>query len=90
MNARKQILSQLKAMKLNQKKMAELLGMSESQFSQSLRLLSDNFVERLREKGINIDGAITQNYKGSGSSQTESDMHGNFIGNIRNAFFNRK
>jgi len=45
-----------------------------------LRLVKE-FLKRLEKIGINIDGAVTQNYKGSSnSSQTEGDMHGNFVG----------
>ena len=43
--------------------------------------LFNRIMQKLSEKGFNIDGAVTQNYKGSsGSSQTEGDMHGNFVG----------
>jgi predicted transcriptional regulator len=60
MDIRKQILGQLKAKKLNQRKMAKLLDMSESQFSQSLRLLSDNFLDKLEREGIIIDNSVIQ------------------------------
>lgn len=57
MEARKQILSQIKAKGLNQRKMAKKLGMSESQFSQSLKILSEGFIDKLAENGINIDSS---------------------------------
>lgn len=56
MDVPKQILSQIKNSKYkNQRGLAKALGMSESQLSQSLRLLSANFVEKLEEKGFKID-----------------------------------
>lgn len=58
MDARKQILGQIKNSKFkNQRGMAKALGMSESQFSQSLRILSENFVDKLGEFGIKIDNS---------------------------------
>ncbi len=78
---KKEIISRIFAKYNSQKELAEVLGIAESTLTGNLHKMTPGFKKRLSKIGINIDGAITQNYTGSsGSSQTEGDLHGNFIG----------
>lgn len=86
MDLRKQILSQMKLKGLNQKELAQLLGMSESQLSMSLKILSEGFIDRLEEKGIIIDdtknkadsGMVVSNSKLSKKVHLEENNNNNY------------
>ncbi len=61
--------------------LAKLIGGTKQNISDKIKRQSPKFLNQLRGIGINITGALTQNYRGdSGFSQTEGDMHGNFVG----------
>jgi len=65
----------------NLEDLAKVIGGTKQNISDKIKRQSPKFINKLREIGINIEGAITQTYKGSNSSQKEEgDMHGNFVG----------
>lgn len=60
--------------------LAKALKSNKQNISDKINRQSPKFIRQLKSAGININGAITQEYKGGSYSQQESSMHGNFIG----------